>query len=355
MEPVVIALASNERYFTGLYCAVASALSHLDSTREVDLKVLDAGIFKHSKNTLCRLAERHGKVVRLQFVAVDDSLFRDATLGPGRSHMAYCRILLPQLLDVPRLIYLDCDLLVFRDLSELFDLELTPGKILAAVPDSETFTLSDDSRTVASAMKLPCDGRYFNSGVMLLNLNELRKQNFTEKSLEFFENWRGQYRFHDQSAINFLLHGQIDELPEHWNRAAWRFDEQNDNNLDCVLHYTSSTPWLGGIPGPAQVLFERFAADAGSPVNRQIAAFKKSRRQQFFRNVLAPFRALAFPVASFFYKIAGQKEKCAGYQKAARYWLYYVLKAPRRRRLHHRRAEQIQGMKFKFAAFRSAI
>ena len=102
------------------------------------------------------------------------------------------------------------------------------------------------------------------------------------------------------------------------------------------------------------MLFERFAADAGSPVNRQMAVFKESRRQQFFRNALAPFRALAFPVVSFFYKMAGQKEQCAGYQKAARYWLYYILNAPRRRRLHHRRAREIQGMKFKFAAFKSA-
>src|SRR2546430_9453326 len=44
MEPVVIALASNERYFPGLYSAVASALGYLDSTREADLKVLDGGI-----------------------------------------------------------------------------------------------------------------------------------------------------------------------------------------------------------------------------------------------------------------------------------------------------------------------
>ena len=240
MEPVVIGLASNECYFPGLYCAVASALTHLDSTREVDLKILDGGISKHSKNTLCRLVERHGKVVRLQFVAVDDSLFRDATLGPGRSHMAYCRTLLPRLQDVSRLIYLDCDLLVFRDLSELFDLELSPGKILAAVPDSETLRLGDDSCTLANAMNLPAAKRYFNSGVMLLNLDQLRKQNFTEKSLEFLKNWSGHYRFHDQSAINFLLHGQIDELPEHWNRASWRFDEQDDNDLDCVLHYTRS-------------------------------------------------------------------------------------------------------------------
>jgi len=354
MEPVVIALASNERYFPGLYCAVASALCHLDPTREADVRVLNGGISETSKGILSRLVGRFGKSVRLEFVAVDDSVFREATSGPGKSHMAYCRILLPHLLDVPRLIYLDCDVLVFRNLSELFDLELSCGKVIAAVRDSETRSLAEDSRTIADAMKLPADGAYFNSGLMLMNLDELRKQNFPECALEFLETWRGRYRFWDQSAINFFLHGQIDELPECWNRASWRFNEQDNNDLDCVLHYTSSAPWLGGIPGPAQTLFERFAVDAGLPVNRQAADFKKKRRQELFRNALAPFRALTFPLVSLFYRIAGEKEKCAAYQKAARYWLYYIFDAPRRRRVHHRRAEQIQGMKFKFAAFKSA-
>src|SRR5438552_984777 len=245
MEPVVLALASNERYFPGLYCAVASALSHLDAAREVDLKVLDGGISRTSKNTLSRLIDRFGEAVRLEFVTVDPSVFGKATLGPGQSHMAYCRILLPQLLDVSQLIYLDCDVLVFRDFAELFDVELSPGKMLAAVPDSETLTLRDDSRTLASAMNLPAVGCYFNSGVMLLDLGRLRKENFAE-------------------------------------------------------------------------------------------------------------RALGFPLVSLFYKIAGQKEKCAGYQKAARYWLHYILNAPRRRRLYSKRAEQIQGMKFKFAVSKSA-
>jgi lipopolysaccharide biosynthesis glycosyltransferase len=354
MEPVVLALASDERYFPGLYCAVASALSHLDVTSKVDLKVLDGGISGTSRDTLSKLVNRFGESVRLEFVTVDPSVFGKATPGPGQSHMAYCRILLPHILDVPRLIYLDCDVLVFRDLSELFDLELSHGKILAAVPDSETLTLSCDSQAVADAMNLPADRLYFNSGVMLLNLYELRKQNFTKQSLEFLKNWRGYYRFHDQSAFNFLLQGWIDELPEYWNRASWRFDAQQNNDLDCVLHYTTLAPWLGGTRGPAQVLFERFAVNAGLPVNRQIAAFKKSQQQQLFRNALAPFRVLGFPLLSLLYKIAGQKEKCVAYKKAARYWFDYIRNAPTRRRLHHRRAEQIQRMKFKFAVFKSA-
>ncbi len=52
------------------------------------------------------------------------------------------------------------------------------------------------------------EGAYFNCGVMLMNLDELRKQDFFERAVEFL-NRKSAYRFWDQSAINFLLYGQI--------------------------------------------------------------------------------------------------------------------------------------------------
>jgi len=343
-------VASDERYFSGLYCAVASTLTHLNPARKLDVKVLDGGLSQSSRDTLSRLTDRIDGDVGLEFVTADASVFGAATLGPCQSHMAYCRILMPQLLDVPRVIYLDCDTLIFRDPSELFDFDLPPGRILAAVPDSETLTLRDDSHTLADTMNLPDDGRYFNSGVMLMNLDGLRKQHLVERAIDFLSAWKPDYRFHDQSAINFLLHGQIEELPEHWNRASWRFDQQDNNDLNCVLHYTRSAPWLGGAPGPAQALFERFAADAGLPVNRQSFQFRKSMRQTYWRNMLAPLRALAFAILSLFWKIGGRRDKSAGYGKVAHHWFEYVRTAPRRRRLYHRRAEEIQAIKFKLAA-----
>jgi lipopolysaccharide biosynthesis glycosyltransferase len=78
MEPVVIALASNERYFPGLYCAVASALRYLDRTREVNLKVLDGGISQTSRDTFSKLIDRVRGVVRPEFVLIDESIFRAA-------------------------------------------------------------------------------------------------------------------------------------------------------------------------------------------------------------------------------------------------------------------------------------
>ena len=341
LEPVVLALASDEGYFPGLYCAVASALSAVNPSRQVDVKVLDGGLSQSSRDILARLIERIGGHARLDFVRADPSTFDKATLGPGQSRMTYCRILLPHLVNVPRLIYFDCDTLVFRDLSGLFDLELGPGKVLAAVRDSETLSLGQDSLVLAKAMNLPAEGAYFNCGVMLMDLDQLRSQHFFESAVDFLNRWSGKYRFWDQSAINFLLHGQIDALPEHWNRASWCFDAQQNNNLDCVLHYTASAPWLRRRPHPAQVLFERFATEAGLPGNRRPSGF-----QGLWRNAMAPLRALAFPVAALCYRLLGKNDKSAAYQKVACYWLDYVRNAPRRRRLYRQRNEEISRMKF---------
>jgi lipopolysaccharide biosynthesis glycosyltransferase len=347
MKPVVLTLASNESYFPGLYCAIASALGYLDPGREVDVKVLDGGLSQSSRDALLRFAERMSTQVRLEFVTVNLSVFGNATVGPGQSHMAYCRILLPHLLDVPRLIYLDSDVLAFRDLSQLFDVELAAGKLVAAVRDSETLSLADDSIALTKAMKLPAEGSYFNSGVMLMNLDELRKQHFFERAVEFLSACRADYRFHDQSAINFLLHAHIEELPEYWNRPSWRFDAQQNNDLRCVLHYTTSAPWLVETPGPAQVLFERFAAETGLPLNRRALLFKRSLRHRFWRNAFAPLRALAFAIAALCYQLVGNKDKSAAYRKVARYWLDYICNAPSRRRLHRQRSEEIRSTKFR--------
>jgi lipopolysaccharide biosynthesis glycosyltransferase len=346
LEPVALALTSDEAYFPGLYCAIASVLRSVDPAREVDVKVLDGGLSKSSRDALAKLIERTGKPARLDFVKADPSIFNKATVGPGRSHMAYCRILLPQLLDVPRLIYLDSDVLAFRDLSELFDLRLLPGKLIAAVPDSETLSLEQDSPVVAAAMKLPAEGCYFNSGVTLMDLDALRKHDFFRLAVEFLNSWARHYRFWDQSAINFLLHGQIDTLPEYWNRASWRFDAQQNNDLNCVLHYTTRAPWRVHARTPSQVLFETFAQQVGLPINRQSPDFKKSIRRNFWRNALAPLRALAFPIWSFLYRIAGKKEKSAAYNKVARYWLDYIRNTPTRWQLHRRRTQEIIKMKF---------
>ena len=46
LEPAVLALTSDEGYFPGLYCAVASALSALDPARKVDVEGAEIGMLQ---------------------------------------------------------------------------------------------------------------------------------------------------------------------------------------------------------------------------------------------------------------------------------------------------------------------
>jgi hypothetical protein len=62
--------------------------------------------------------------------------------------------------------------------------------------------------------------------------------------------------------------------------------------------------------------------------------------------VLAPFRAIVFPLVAFFYKLVGQKEKFAAYSKTGRYWFRYVSNMSTRRKLHGARIREIQSMRF---------
>ena len=189
LEPVVLALSSDEPYFPGLYCAVASALSAMDPAREVDVKVLDGGLSKASRDTLTRFIERTGKRAQLDFIKADPSIFDKATLGPGRSHMAYCRILAAAVarcstFDLPRL--------------RRVGIPRSYRSFLIFIVSRKTHCSSSGLRNivsrrglpvVAKAMKLPAEGGYFNSGVMLMNLDELRKQDFFERAVEFLSSW----------------------------------------------------------------------------------------------------------------------------------------------------------------------
>ena len=193
-------------------------------------------------------------------------------------------------------------------------------------------------------MGLPAEGAYFNCGVMLMNLDELRKQDFFERAVEFL-NRKSAYRFWDQSAINFLLYGQIDELPEYWNRASWRFDAQQNNDLNCVLHYTAQR--RGSVERRVQLRsclndLQR----GGLACQSAVARFQKSARQIFWQMRSHRLRALSFPIRIVVLQNWGQKAQVSCLSEIARYWFDYILNAPRPATAPSRRSEEIQRMKF---------
>ena len=130
------------------------------------------------------------------------------------------RLLMPSLLPmVDKAVYLDSDLIVLDDVAQLFDTDVK-GHLLAATCDADTIgqALGYDQTVAAHladqvGLDTPLD--YFQSGVLVLNLDEFRRTCGSDRliGLAASHTWR----WPDQDVLNKVVHGSYVRLDTSWN------------------------------------------------------------------------------------------------------------------------------------------
>lgn len=127
---------------------------------------------------------------------------------------AWFRLLLPRLLpDLDRILYLDADLMIVGSLAALWETDLE-GRCLAAVTNP---LLGADRRRVVSDLGLPDPGRYFNSGVMLMDLERLRQTGLMGRAEEIARARSVPTPWADQEPLNAALWAERLDLHPRWN------------------------------------------------------------------------------------------------------------------------------------------
>ncbi|MBQ6814278.1 MAG: hypothetical protein IJP13_01930 [Lachnospiraceae bacterium] len=149
------------------------------------------------------------------------------------------RILLPDILsDVDRIIYLDADLLVNRDIKELWDMDISQY-YMAAVGDSAIAEML--TKPVPVMMKQVEEDKYFNAGVLYINLKQIRnKGDMKTEVLDYLiKNENVQYP--DQDALNVIYKDKILLLDSSWNYFAKYARNNNERELEPrIYHYAGS-------------------------------------------------------------------------------------------------------------------
>lgn len=133
--------------------------------------------------------------------------------GAGRiSTVMWYRILLPELLpDVDRVLYVDCDVVATADVGPLATVDLG-GAAVGAVHNVPYGGADDDARVGLA------DGqRYFNSGVLLMDLDRWRERRTTDQLVAFARTETERLVFPDQDALNAVLAGDRAVLHPRWN------------------------------------------------------------------------------------------------------------------------------------------
>jgi lipopolysaccharide biosynthesis glycosyltransferase len=154
------------------------------------------------------------KSFALELRRVDSTLFTGFPSLNG-SWATYYRLAVPQILDAERFLYVDADTLCDVDVSSLNTLDM--GKSPAGlVPEASLAGATD--RFVAEQLGNSPVEPYFNAGVILVNVPEWRRQRVTEQAIEYITTHRPP--FHDQSALNHVLHQKAFALDAKFNCIA---------------------------------------------------------------------------------------------------------------------------------------
>lgn len=288
MSVPVVVLAADEHFAMPLAVTIRSALDHLSQGGRLRVFVLDGGISDATKGRLIRSWPKE----RLQVVWIDadPSMLGCVPISGHASLANYYRILMPRLLpaDVKRAIYLDADLVVRRDLAELWECDLKDRLCLAAQDCAAPYfdasmTLPNFQRChqylgaatpVANYRELGLNphAEYLNSGVLVVNVAAWREIDLPGKLLNCLEQNREHVRWWDQYALNVLLADRWGKLDTRWNQGSqiyvyptWSrspFDRDSFERLrddPYITHFTTRyKPWLASCLHPRRKEFFAF-------------------------------------------------------------------------------------------------
>ncbi len=206
-----------------------------------------------------QLADDFSVEVNLYFL--DESVFQGLPTQVHFPLSIYYRYILPMILDVPRVLYLDADIICLGSLNKLCTLDLK-GNIIGAVPDTEWMEIRRNR-----ALNLQ-NHQYFNSGVLLMDIVKWNQFNTLDQVIHSLAKEPEKFRYPDQDALNLVLVGKVYYLSDCWNHLnikkeqqeesiflhfaahpkpwniAWTLsDNCNDFTKDLFLTYEQLTPW----------------------------------------------------------------------------------------------------------------
>jgi lipopolysaccharide biosynthesis glycosyltransferase len=242
-----VAFTLDHRYLPWCAVAVRSCLDHTGPGLTVHL-LHDGDLDGHpGVDRLTEMVADAGGEVRVHRV---DAAELDALQAIDRFGRAvWLRFFLPDVLpDVGRVLYLDPDTLVTAALRPLLDTELGDAPI-AAVAN----VYSADQRQRLDDLGLADHRGYFNSGVLLLDLDRLRAEHATSELLRTVRTRSSELAMPDQDALNLVFEGRWHRLHPQWNaqNKLWEDPAAAEEYFGAAAAQARTAPAILHFEGPS--------------------------------------------------------------------------------------------------------
>lgn len=199
-EDINVTFICDDNYALGTGVAISSLKNHRNLTRHYKVFIIANKVSSVNLKLLREMNEDSFQVEIIDAERIADySDFKQIKTAAHVSPTALYKFNIPGIFEhLGKILYLDCDIIVRDDLTELYDTDIS-GCYAAVCEDigAETYPAPYNRR-----LKIKHE-KYFNSGVMLLNLALLREDHIAEKLIEYKK--YGINHYMDQDAFNVVF------------------------------------------------------------------------------------------------------------------------------------------------------
>jgi lipopolysaccharide biosynthesis glycosyltransferase len=272
-----IACAADGKYLPHCAAMLASVFA-VDAPAKILVHFMHSpGMDRAARDQLYNWIREQG--AEANFIAIPDEAVADLPRIPSIPQIMWYRVLLPILLpQLERILYLDADIVAMSSLLPLWETPLE-GQWLAAVDN----VMEPHVRKHPVELGLSSENDYFNSGVLLFNLKQMRADDCTAGILEFARNPKMRLSWPDQDALNIVLASRRVHLHPRWNcqntlffcahgeHTFGRQTMQEAVSAPSLLHfegYALTKPWNYMCTHPHRDLYWKFRAKTPWPQKR---------------------------------------------------------------------------------------
>ncbi|MCD7956274.1 MAG: glycosyltransferase family 8 protein [Lachnospiraceae bacterium] len=216
---IPIFFTADESYAPWLDCAVRSMVENASEAYRYQIFVLHQDLSEESQR---RIASGVREPFEIRFIPMEKELAGITDRTENRLRCDYFTLTIyfrlfiaDRFPEYDKGIYLDSDIVVPGDISELYRVELGDN-IIGACPDHSIKPVPELVEYVENAVGVPID-QYINSGILLLNLKKMREVEFCDHFLHLLHTFHFDCLAPDQDYINAMCRDKIVYLDETWD------------------------------------------------------------------------------------------------------------------------------------------
>lgn len=243
---IPVFFAVDDNYVPLLATALRSIISNSSAKNNYDINIITEKISAQNKLTIESMQTSN---VSIRFVDVGDrmaAICERLHIRDYYTNTTYYRFFIPEMFpEYDKGIYLDCDIVVTRDLAKMFKHKL--GKKLAAVITDEIITDIDIFANYSETVLNIPRKQYFNAGIMLMNLHAMRKMHIEQEFTRLLD-VRAYRVAQDQDYLNVICNGNLKYLNKTWNKTP--LPSSDPKKIPAIIHFKINfKPWrYDGIP-----------------------------------------------------------------------------------------------------------